>query len=149
MLAVIAEKTIKKAKAKHPKLLTVQLCGPITTGGKGDRDANLLEFNKAVVGIAKLNYLVFNQMPYEDKIGELVQSITKNAKRKFAYCMDVLIDFYEPLFEKRYTDILIFLPGWEASIGACWEYKKGKKIVSKHCSSEITGKSYLQKVYDH
>jgi hypothetical protein len=130
-LAVIAKKTIKKAKKKYLKAIVLQVCGPITSGGKGNRDANLIEFNKAVTALASLPYLIFNQMPYEDKIGSLMSDIIKKTKSKFAYGMDVLIDFYETIFEKQYTDILIFLPGWEASIGACWEYKKGKKFGIK------------------
>lgn len=131
-LVKIAKKSIKRAQKEHPKKLTLQVCGPITSGGKGDRDANLIEFNKAVTGLAGLKrYLVFNQMPYEDKIGALVKQIMQKSSLKFAYCMDVLLDFYEPLFEKKYTDMLVFLPGWEASTGACWEYKKGMNLGIK------------------
>ena len=128
-LVKIAKKSITRAQKLHPKKMILQVCGPITSGGKGNRELNLIEFNKAVTFLAKIEkYLVFNQMPYEDKIGELMAQICKASKVKFAYCMDVLLDFYEPIFERKYTTMLVFLPGWEASTGACWEYKKGKKL---------------------
>lgn len=130
-LLQIAMKSITTARKKYKGAKVIELCAPISSGGKGSVEANLAEMNKAIKMLKKLNYILFSQMPYEEKIGELKKEQEKKTKRKLAYNMNVLLDFYEPLFEKGYTDMLIFLPGWESSIGASWEHTKGKILGIK------------------
>lgn len=126
-MAAIAVKSIRKARKKYKGVSTIELCAPISSGGKGSVKANLAEMNKAIEALKDLPYLLFNQLPYEKKIGALKASAHKKRKNKIAYDMAVLLDFYEVFFNKGIIDILIFMPNWYSSIGACWEYRKAKK----------------------
>lgn len=122
----IAIKMIKAAKKKYKKSMVIEICAPISSGGEGSVEKNLIKMNKVIDGLADLEYIVFDQMPYEKKIGEIKANREKDGK--FAYDMSVLIEFYEVFFQKKLIDMLVFLPDWKTSIGACWEYFKAKSL---------------------
>lgn len=51
---------------RMPKENLTQICGPITTGGKGSRDANIEEFDKAIFFFISKGENIFDQMPFQD-----------------------------------------------------------------------------------
>jgi hypothetical protein len=128
-LLCVAMKSIKKEKKHHPKALVVELCAPISSGGKGNVKDNIAEMRKAVKALQKLPFILFNQLLYEEKIGQLKKVIED--KRKCPYVFEILLEFYEPLFESGVIDILVFMPNWHSSTGANWEYVKAKKLGIK------------------
>lgn len=91
------------------------VCGPISTGGFEDRDVNLWYFNAAIETLIAEGYLLFNQMPFEDKLGELHQA------DETGYDQDILDVFYAAIFNTGRITIQYFMHNWESSRGARWE----------------------------
>ena len=93
-----------------------QVCGPISTGGLGNLEANLKEFDRAIEYFSK-HVNVFDQVPFEGPMQELKKQETKS----------LMQTFYKPLFTSGYIHKLLFLPGWETSTGAQTEMRWAKK----------------------
>ena len=89
-----------------------QVCGPISTGGRGSVQANLEEFDRAIEYFSQ-HVNVFDQMPFEHPM----QRLKKTEDRDL---MDV---FYKPIFSSGEIDTLLFLPGWRSSTGARTEWE--------------------------
>jgi len=121
-LYLVAERVI--SRLPEPR---VQVCGPISTGGKGSIDANLETFNEKIKELQKNGLNVFDQMPFEEQIGKLVHSI----EEKGEYAETILLDFYLPIFEGNYINELHFLPDWSSSYGANWEHEQAKRLGIK------------------
>lgn len=103
------------------------VCGPITTGGYGDINKNLLLFKETIKRLQNDGVLIFSQMPFEKKMQEI---------KEIDHCkggLHLLESFYQPIFESEFVDTLIFLPNWKSSLGARWEHDQairlGLKIV--------------------
>lgn len=148
----IAEKNLRKVYEKYTlgknKPAILQICGPISTGGAGNVKDNLALFEKAVRKINKLGYYVFNQIPYEDAMGcvkKAKEKIRKKSGGKKAYDNHLLEDFYRPIMESGMIAVVVFLPGWQSSTGAKWEYDVAKK--QKLVRLELR-KDWLQKIND-
>jgi len=90
-----------------------QVCGPITSGGRGSFAANIAFFTEAIASLETQGVTVFSQMPFEDRMQEL--------KVVDGYNWPVLNEFYGPIFASGLVRRLYFLPGWENSCGSCWE----------------------------
>lgn len=101
----------------------VQVCGPLTTGGKGSYEANVEVLHKGIHWLAARGKTVFDQRPFEDPMFKVIQ-----AQKKTAYPHNLLEEFYLPLFQSGHIKELHFVPGWETSIGATWEYEQGKAL---------------------
>jgi hypothetical protein len=97
----------------------MQVCGPISTGGKGNRDANIREIADAVQ-VLSLHYLVFDQTPFEGPMLRLKQGNGYNQR--------VLDEFYLPVFESGHIDTFTFLPDWQTSTGARWENAQAERL---------------------
>lgn len=98
------------------------VCGPITTGGRGNAEENLKVFAKAIRALQQRGRHVFNQMPYEERIFLLTRRWQEeNPAIASEYHGPVLEQFYAPLFRTRLIRRGWFLPGWELSKGARWE----------------------------
>jgi hypothetical protein len=123
----IAINSINNAIKKEKKPFIIELCAPISTGGKKDIPKNLAAMHKAIQLLKNLPYTLFNQLPYEDKIGSLKADRAKKRGIKIAYDVSILVDFYEEIFERDLVDMLVFMPNWRSSFGACWEHCKGQK----------------------
>ncbi len=93
-----------------------QVCGSITTGG-GTPKQNMRRFALAIDRLSKSGEYMFSQMPFEKTMERLV--LSWNGK---GYCWPVLEEFYRPIFESGRIRRAYFLPGWERSTGATWEY---------------------------
>lgn len=100
-----------------------QVCGPVTSGGKGSIEENLSCLNNSIIELQEKGLPIFDQMPFE----ETFHRIVNNEKYNQEYG-NILSDFYEPLFILGKIDTLYFVPGWESSNGANWEYKKAKEL---------------------
>lgn len=99
-----------------------QICGPISTGGSGSRAENLARLESVIIGLQEHGLELFDQIPFQvqmEKIG------TQNTK---ADELELLESFYLPMFENKLVQTLYFLPGWESSYGARWEYEQGKRL---------------------
>ncbi len=106
----------------------VQVCGPITTGGRGSVEANLEVFNDKIKELQNSGLNVFDQMPFEDPMHRIMLDFQKT---KNEYMNSILDDFYLPLFETRKIKELHFLPDWQSSKGACWEHDMAIKLGIK------------------
>lgn len=103
-----------------PKPIT-QVCGPISTGGKGSIEENLKMFPKAAEWLSKKGHNVFVQAPFENPIQRI--------KRVYdGYPYALLDKFYLPLFKSGMIDNFAFLPGWQSSTGAKWEHDQAQKL---------------------
>jgi Domain of unknown function (DUF4406) len=98
----------------------VEVCGPIGSGGLGNLEANLTLFNKTIQELQANGLHVFDQMPFEYPMQAL--------KKKLADPMQILNEFYLPLFESKEIATFYFIPGWESSVGSNWEHDLGKKL---------------------
>jgi len=96
-----------------------QVCGPITSGGRGSFEANIKHFTNAINSLESRGINIFSQMPFEDKMQEL--------KVVEGYNWPVLHEFYQPIFESNLVRKLYFLPDWQESRGSCWEREQADK----------------------
>lgn len=106
---------------RMPKENLGQVCGPITTGGKGNIVDNLKFFNETIKKLQLEGYNIFDQMPFEDPMQSLKNKPNGNYK-------DILLDFYYPVFKSGHIKKLYFMPGWENSKGAVWEHDIAKEL---------------------
>ena len=79
--------------------------------------------HQAVHWLSGTGKTVFDQRPFETPMRRLVE-----ARRVSDYAYDLLDEFYLPLFESGHIKELHFLPGWESSVGARWEYEQGLRL---------------------
>ncbi len=117
---VIVAFQILEMLGKNPNPI-VQICGPISTGGKGSLHENIAEFNKAIFFFSSRGENVFDQMPFQIAMERLSRNVKGYDKR-------ILNDFYLPLFESGIVKIYRFLPGWRSSKGARWENRTVKRL---------------------
>jgi len=99
----------------------VLVSGPISSGGKGSLTENLKVFEDAIITFMKKGYSVFNQLPFEPKLQEL----SKDYKE---YCTPILDDIFLPILKSGLIKKMFFIPGWESSVGARWEYNICEKL---------------------
>jgi hypothetical protein len=112
--------------ASYPKPI-VEVCGPITTGGLGSIEKNLEVFALAVQHLKDQGKTVFDQLPFQDAMVRLKE----NYEARDGYMMSILEDFYQPIFESGIIDEMHFLPDWQTSKGATWEYGQAEKLGIK------------------
>lgn len=116
-LFIIALRIIDRMPAEN----LTQICGPITTGGKGSKEANIKEFDKAIFHYIAKGDNIFDQMPFQDTMERLSKGVEGYDER-------ILEHFYLPLFRSGKIKKYKFLPDWKSSHGATWEYKQIKKL---------------------
>jgi hypothetical protein len=102
----------------------VQVCGPLSSGGRGSFEANVEVLCRAIRIVAERN-LVFDQRPFQIpflKLREIAMSRGHDDR------MDLLEAFYLPLFKSGKIVQLYFVPAWYTSIGTRWEWEQGKLL---------------------
>lgn len=104
----------------------VQVCGPITTGGRGSIEENIKAFGEAIAYLSAQGKIVFDQRPFE-----IPMQRAKMIAKKEGYPFDLLEEFYLPIFESKLIEELFFLPGWESSTGAKWEHEQAVRLGIK------------------
>lgn len=101
------------------------VCGPISTGGRGNPEANLEVFLGTIAALRSDGHPIFSQEPYEERIFFFRDRWrTADATRKNQYYMPILDEFYTPLFGCGVIKDAWFISGWETSFGACWERQR-------------------------
>ncbi len=100
-----------------------EVCGPVTTGGKGSLTENLKWFGKAIEYLKEGGHNVFDQRPVEPHL----QRLTYDAPAD-GYPVSILYDFYLPLFESGAIHRMHFMPEWETSVGARWEREQAERL---------------------
>lgn len=112
-------------KREHGSI--IQVCGPISTGGFNSVKLNFLVFADAVRLLRERGEAVFDQTPLEEGVSRIWERWKSDPKNS-GYCWPILDEIYLPLFESNLIGRLFFLPGWENSIGTCWERARGLSL---------------------
>lgn len=94
-----------------------QLCGPISTGGTGNREVNLARLNAVFDRLKDGETLFFNQLVFEDQFRR-IKSLYGPAISEV-----ILPSFYAPIFASGHVTRLCFVSDWHTSQGATWERK--------------------------
>lgn len=102
-----------------------QVCGPISTGGYGTVDRNLLAFHYTIQKLKK-DQLVFDQMPFEPLFHRIHAEWIVNNPGKYMH--DILDKFYLPLFERGHIKKFAFMHNYESSQGALWEHEQAIRL---------------------
>jgi hypothetical protein len=107
-----------------PKPLA-QVCGPVSTGGKGSIEKNLQRLENAMLKLVAQGINVFNQASFEEPMQKIRQEKGTNMDESN---LELLEQFYKPLFESGLINTLYFLPDWQSSFGATWERKQAERL---------------------
>jgi hypothetical protein len=119
-LSKIAIQDLRKSGA------TAIVCGPITTGGRGNPGENVRAMNAVIIYLKTIGHLVFDQMPYESNLWWLQDRWQQQGNE--GYCMPILEEFYLPIYRSGLILLSFFLPDWQTSFGASWERNKFEKL---------------------
>jgi hypothetical protein len=102
-----------------------QVCGPISTGGLGSIDKNMMMFEKTIIKLVSQGNVIFNQLPFEKSMW----NIRSNSKKSIEESNQSLLEeFYLPLFKSGHVKRLYFIYGWESSHGSKWERKRAAEL---------------------
>ena len=121
-ILVIAMDILKKMRNYHAPKPIVQICGPISTGGRGSREENLRVFSRVIERVKANGFIVFDQMPFED---DVIRIYTADPSLRG---LALLEQFYEPIFRSGFIDMLMFAASSKDSFGANWEREKAKLL---------------------
>ncbi len=124
-LAEVALAQLKRIRAAFPSPPGI-VCGPISNGGLGSKEANIAHFEKVVQFMIKRkkgNF--FSQIPFEEALWR-VQDLRAEQEPGVVHPKGagnpLLEEFYRPIFESGLIDAAFFIEGWESSDGARWEH---------------------------
>lgn len=104
-----------------------QVCGPISSGGYGSVEKNLAMMDKVIRSFADKGFCVFNQIPFERPMQQIKSRLHEQNPDKNVG-LQLLEEFYLPLFEQRHVTQLIFMWHYHTSMGACWEHVQGSRL---------------------
>lgn len=105
-----------------------QVCGPITTGGVGTVKGNIRIFKKTIFDLQKSGKSIADQVPFEKPLWKIMKNFPRKWGKPNKKDLQLLEEFYGTLFRSGVIKVLYFMPGWEHSFGACWEYSLGKEL---------------------
>ncbi len=125
-IGVLMLDSLKKLRAENPDTKIIHVCGPWTTGGKGSLEENIKFLEENISQLENQGYTVFKQSSFEDKMFD-IKAQRKEQNLFKHYDWDLLHGCYVPIFSSNIFDHLVFLPGYESSIGAQWEYDMALK----------------------
>lgn len=126
--------------ARLPKPIG-QVCGPISTGNNLSPAENLENIHRAVTLFQRGGLTIFSQIPFERAFDKILGDYHSG------YDTPILQEFYHPLFRRKLIDYLIFLPGWDRSVGAQWEYDCAKKLGVTTIILSDNWENNLEEVY--
>ena len=104
------------------------LCGPMSTGGLGNIEDNLINFENILIKLSQ-DYQIYNQLPLEDGIYRIVKKLNETNSYNPE---DLLNAIYKPLFDSKKLKKVFFINDWESSQGTTWEnnyFKENRKDV--------------------
>lgn len=108
--------------ARMPRGVTA-LCGPVSTGGAGSRELNLIRFGRAIQLLAERGENIYSQIPFEKAVKRIV------ANTSYYRGSDHLLEtLYLPIFTSGYISCQCFLPDWLTSHGTRWEKRLGEAL---------------------
>lgn len=110
-----------------PKPLA-QVCGPVSTGGKGSIEKNLQRLENAMLKLVAQGINIFDQASFEEPMQKIRQENNKDSDESN---LELLERFYKPIFESGLITTLYFLPDWQSSFGATWERKQAEQLGIK------------------
>lgn len=105
------------AKLGHTEIV----CGPLTSGGRGNLESNLLTLACVIIELRHMGRPVFNQLAYELELWRMKEMWFRE-NPGVNYCRPILEVFYRALFESGHIILAHFLSDWESSDGAKWEH---------------------------
>ncbi len=138
---VLRPEILKMKKAKHFRELApiaiqiasrltrpvTQVCGPVSTGGRGSIEKNMKALKDAILFVGNQGFSVFDQTIFEKHLWRISGlPALKNASEYL-----LLDSFYRPIFLSKKLQYLHFIPGWQGSVGAVWEHSLGKSLGIK------------------
>lgn len=71
-----------------------QVCGPISTSGRGSIVENLKFFNETILDLQNKGRIIFDQMPFEEPMQRIKINLAPGE-----YAVTLLDDFYLPIFK--------------------------------------------------
>ncbi len=95
---------------------TIQLSGPVTTGGYGSQQKNITAFRAATELFKTNGHTVFDFLVFQESMLRLIADVSPNR-----YCTELLEVFFGGMIGSGHISAVHFLPGWERSTGSCWE----------------------------
>ncbi|MCU0660496.1 MAG: DUF4406 domain-containing protein [Candidatus Pacebacteria bacterium] len=101
----------------------VQVCGPISTGGAGSIEGNLLAFAEVIRELQEKGMHVFDQLLFEIPMQRFKADLLPGE-----YLEAILTDFYQPLFESGKIRTFYFMQNWQSSYGARWEHDQALRL---------------------
>jgi hypothetical protein len=121
-----------------PKPISM-VCGPISTGGLGNIEANMKNYEKTLHKLSDEGKNIFNQIPFKKAIQKQFQKSGGTAKEKNQTLLD---RFYLKIYSSGMINSMYFIHGWESSHGATWE-----REIAERFGIEIVDldKMYLEK----
>lgn len=102
-----------------------QVCGPISTGGYDSIEKNIDALNRTILKLVYNGKAVFNQIPFEGPMQDLKERSRLSPEEAR---LELLKDFYLPVFESGLVRKLYFIHGWESSFGARWENEQAERL---------------------
>lgn len=106
----------------------IEIIGPISTGGLGNKPDNLRRFGHAIDLAKEKGLLVFDIVPFEAKIHDFSEEYLRENPNE-DYCWAILEEFYGPVFESRWIEAALSLPDFKSSRGASWEDRKLQSLA--------------------
>ncbi len=107
--------------SRMPDGLT-QVCGAISTGGLGNVTDNLAVFNPTIKRLQAEGRNVFDQMYFEGPMQRIKQLLPKETE------LNLLDDFYLPIFKSGKITHCYFMKNWDTSYGARWEHQIAEEL---------------------
>lgn len=102
--------------------------GPISTGGVGSRDGNMVRIKWTNDQLAK-RFAIFDHSLFEDKIFELKRAWLLSGGKN--YCWPILDTVYSRIFESGCIVEMHLMPDWRSSIGSKWERQTCQQLGIK------------------
>lgn len=93
--------------------------GPISTGGLGDKMANVARFHEIIGSLTGRGVNVFDQMPLEEHFWRIME--TPYYRQNVDHLLET---FYGTLLDSGLISGLYMIPGWQGSYGARWEHDR-------------------------
>jgi len=115
------------------------VCGPISTGGSGSVEKNLERFHAVIDALRDERVRIFSQMFFENKLFKM------KTWPSYKGGIQLLEEFYRPIFESGFIYRMYFMPNWQTSMGATWERGEAQRLgIRAEYVNDIVILNYIQ-----